>query len=158
MVACRLSGGNGLGDIPVHRGGVSEVAQDGRGLAAVGGYGLFGFEQHMSVFLCDTQDLGGSADGGAPEHPVTVPALSVLADVVDVVRIVPQQVGPAGDAGFGVVSTPNIYTVQGPRGRDGRDGMPGRDGRDGVPGRQGEKGDTGPQGPPGLQGTHLDLY
>ena len=31
------------------------------------------------------------------------------------------------------INTPNIYTVQGPRGRDGRDGVPGRDGRDGVP-------------------------
>ena len=50
------------------------------------------------------------------------------------------------------ITTPNIYTVQGPRGRDGRDGVPGRDGRDGVPGKQGERGDTGMQGPPGLQG------
>ena len=55
------------------------------------------------------------------------------------------------------ISTPNIYTVQGPRGRDGRDGLPGRDGRDGLPGRQGEKGDTGLQGPPGpAQGTLVD--
>ena len=52
------------------------------------------------------------------------------------------------------VTTPNIYTVQGPRGRDGRDGLPGRDGRDGAPGRQGERGDTGLQGPPGPQGIH----
>ena len=42
-----------------------------------------------------------------------------------------------------LITTSNIYTVQGPRGRDGRDGMPGRDGRDGM---QGEKGDTGPRG------------
>ena len=56
-----------------------------------------------------------------------------------------------------LITTPNIYTVQGPRGRDGRDGMPGRDGRDGVPGRQGEKGDTGPRGLPGPQGMHFDL-
>ena len=55
------------------------------------------------------------------------------------------------------VTTPNIYTVQGPRGRGGRDGLPGRDGRDGLPGRQGEKGDTGLQGPPGpAQGTLVD--
>ena len=46
----------------------------------------------------------------------------------------------------------NIYTVQGPRGRDGRDGLPGRDGRDGVPGNKGEKGDTGLQGSPGPRG------
>ena len=52
-----------------------------------------------------------------------------------------------------LIATPNIYTVQGPRGRDGRDGQPGRDGRDGVPGSKGERGDTGLQGPPGLQGT-----
>ena len=51
-----------------------------------------------------------------------------------------------------LITTPNIYTVQGPRGRDGRDGLPGRDGRDGAPGRQGERGDTGLQGPPGPQG------
>ena len=58
------------------------------------------------------------------------------------------------------ITTPNIYTVQGPRGRDGRDGIPGRDGRDGAPGRQGEKGDTGLQGPTGPQGMHFtfDLY
>ena len=54
------------------------------------------------------------------------------------------------------VTTPNIYTVQGPRGRDGRDGLPGRDGRDGVPGHQGERGDTGLQGPPGPQGIQVD--
>ena len=41
------------------------------------------------------------------------------------------------------ITTANIYTVQGPRGRDGRDGVPGRDGRDGLPGSKGEKGDTG---------------
>ena len=52
------------------------------------------------------------------------------------------------------ITTPNIYTVQGPRWRDGWDGVPGRDGRDGVPGRKGERGDTGLQGPPGLQGTY----
>ena len=51
-----------------------------------------------------------------------------------------------------LIATPNIYTVQGPRGRDGRDGLPGRDGRDGTPGRQGERGATGLQGPPGPQG------
>ena len=51
-----------------------------------------------------------------------------------------------------LITTPNIYTVQGPRGMDGRDGLPGRDGRDGAPGRQGERGATGLQGPPGLQG------
>ena len=51
-----------------------------------------------------------------------------------------------------LITTPNVYTVQGPRGRDGRDGLPGRDGRDGVPGRQGEKGATGLQGPTGPQG------
>ena len=58
------------------------------------------------------------------------------------------------------ITTPNIYTVQGPQGRDGRDGIPGRDGRDGAPGRQGEKGDTGLQGPTGPQGMHFasDLY
>ena len=56
------------------------------------------------------------------------------------------------------ITTPNIYTVQGPRGRDGRDGVPGRDGRDGVPGRKGERGDTGLPGPLGPQGTHLELY
>ena len=50
------------------------------------------------------------------------------------------------------IPIPNIYTVQGPRGRDGRDGVAGRDGRDGAPGRQGEKGATGPQGPPGPPG------
>ena len=57
------------------------------------------------------------------------------------------------------ITIPNIYTVQGPRGRDGHDGVAGRDGRDGrdgVPGRQGEKGATGLQGPPGPQGiTYL---
>ena len=53
------------------------------------------------------------------------------------------------------ISTPNIYTIQGARGRDGRDGVPGRDGRDGIPGRQGEKGDTGLQGPPGPQGEYV---
>ena len=53
-----------------------------------------------------------------------------------------------------LITTPNIYTVQGPRGRDGRDGVPGRDGRDGVPGSKGERGDTGLQGPPGLQGMY----
>ena len=47
------------------------------------------------------------------------------------------------------INTANIYTVQGPRGRDGRDGLPGRDGQDGVPGTKGEKGD------PGLQGIHI---
>ena len=52
------------------------------------------------------------------------------------------------------INTPNIFTVQGPRGRDGRDGVPGRDGRDGVPGSKGEKGDTGLQGPPGIQGMY----
>ena len=58
------------------------------------------------------------------------------------------------------ITTPNIYTIQGPRGRDGRDGLPGHDGRDGAPGRQGEKGDTGLQGPTGPQGMHFasDLY
>ena len=50
-----------------------------------------------------------------------------------------------------LIATPNIYTVQGPRGRDGRDGLPGRDGQDRAPGSKGEKGDTGLQGPPGLQ-------
>ena len=44
------------------------------------------------------------------------------------------------------INTANIYTVQGPRGRDGRDGLPGRDGRDGIPGSKGEKGDPGLQG------------
>ena len=53
------------------------------------------------------------------------------------------------------ITTPNIYTVQGPRGRDGRDGVPGRDGRDGVPGNKGERGDTGLQGPAGPQGMNL---
>ena len=52
------------------------------------------------------------------------------------------------------ITTPNIYTVQGPRGRDGRDGVPGRDGRDGVPGSKGERGNTGLQGSPGLQGMY----
>ena len=47
----------------------------------------------------------------------------------------------------------NIYTVQGPRGRDGWDGLPGQDGRDGFQGSKGEKGDTGLQGPLGL--THV---
>ena len=55
------------------------------------------------------------------------------------------------------LNTANIYTVQGPRGRDGRDGLPGRDGRDGVPGSKGERGDTGLQGPPGLQGMYCNL-
>ena len=50
------------------------------------------------------------------------------------------------------ISPLNIYTVQGPRGRDSRDGVPGRDGRDGAPGSKGERGDTGLQGPTGLQG------
>ena len=54
-----------------------------------------------------------------------------------------------------LITTPNIYTVQGPRGRDGRDGAPGRDGRDGAPGRQGDRGATGLQGPSGPQGTIL---
>ena len=54
------------------------------------------------------------------------------------------------------VTTANIFTVQGPRGRDGRDGLPGRDGRDGTPGRKGERGDTGLQGPPGPQGVLVD--
>ena len=54
------------------------------------------------------------------------------------------------------ITTPNIYTVQGPRGRDGRDGLPGRDGRDGAPGKQGERGDTGLQGPPGPQGIQVN--
>ena len=54
------------------------------------------------------------------------------------------------------IATSNIYTVQGPRGRDGRDGLPGRDGRDGVPGQQGERGATGLQGPPGPQGIQVD--
>ena len=53
------------------------------------------------------------------------------------------------------ITTPNIFTVQGPRGRDGRDGIPGCDGRDGAAGRQGEKGDTGLQGPTGPQGMHF---
>ena len=52
------------------------------------------------------------------------------------------------------ITTPNMYTFQGPRGRDGRDGLPGRDGRDGLPGSKGERGDTGLQGPPGIQGMH----
>ena len=55
------------------------------------------------------------------------------------------------------LTIPNIYTVQGPRGRDGRDGVPGRDGRDGPPGRQGERGPTGLQGPPGTRGMHFDF-
>ena len=38
------------------------------------------------------------------------------------------------------INTPNIYTVQGPRGRDGRDGLPGRDGRDGTPRKQRREG------------------
>ena len=60
-----------------------------------------------------------------------------------------------------LITTPNICTVQGPRGRDGRDGVPGqngvpgRDGQDGIPGRQGERGDTGLQGPPGPQGEYM---
>jgi len=53
-----------------------------------------------------------------------------------------------------LIATPNIYTVQGPRGRDGRDGVPGRDGRDGLPGSKGERGATGLQGSPGLQGVY----
>ena len=59
------------------------------------------------------------------------------------------------------ITTPNIYTVQGPRGRDGRDGVPGqdgvpgRDGRDGTPGSKGERGDTGLQGPPGPRGIYI---
>ena len=53
-----------------------------------------------------------------------------------------------------LINTPNIYTVQGPRGRDGRDGAPGRDGRDGVPGSKGERGDPGLQGPPGPRGMY----
>ena len=48
-----------------------------------------------------------------------------------------------------LIATPNIYTVQGPRGRDGRDGLPGS---------KGEKGDTGLQGPPSLQGNVLDWF
>ena len=55
------------------------------------------------------------------------------------------------------ITTPNIYTVQGPRGRDGRDGVPGRDGRDGqhgAPGSKGERGDTGLQGQSGPQGSY----
>ena len=56
------------------------------------------------------------------------------------------------------ITTPNIYTVQGPRGRDGRDGVPGRDGRDGTPGSKGERGDSGLQGPPGPRGIHFDLH
>ena len=52
------------------------------------------------------------------------------------------------------ITTPNIYTVQGPRGKDGRDGLQGRDGRDGVPGSKGERGDTGLQGPSGPQGMN----
>ena len=51
------------------------------------------------------------------------------------------------------ITTSNIYTVQGPRGRDGRDRVPGRDGRDGT---QGERGDTGLPGPPGPRGMHAD--
>ena len=51
-------------------------------------------------------------------------------------------------------TTPIVYTVQGPRGRDGQDGVPGRDGQEGVPGSKGERGDTGLQGPPGLQGMY----
>ena len=54
------------------------------------------------------------------------------------------------------VTTANIFTVQGPRGRDGRDGLPGRDGRDGVPGNKGERGNTGLQGLPGPQGIYVD--
>ena len=53
------------------------------------------------------------------------------------------------------ITTPNIYTVQGPRGRDGRDGVPGRDGRDGAAGSKGERGDTGLLGPPGPRGRHV---
>ena len=49
------------------------------------------------------------------------------------------------------ITTPNIYTVQGPRGRDGRVGLQGRDGRDGAPRKQGERRPTGLQGPPGPQ-------
>ena len=44
------------------------------------------------------------------------------------------------------ITTSNLYTVQGPRGRDGQDGVPGQDGWDGT---QGERGDTGLPGPPG---------
>ena len=47
------------------------------------------------------------------------------------------------------LTTPTIYTVQGPRGRDGRDGVPGRDGRDGVPGRDGRDGVPGQDGAQG---------
>lgn len=57
-------------------------------------------------------------------------------------------------SGNSITTQSNLYTVQGPRGRDGRDGVPGRDGRDG---RQGEKGDTGLVGPPGPRGMHADL-
>ena len=53
------------------------------------------------------------------------------------------------------ITSPNIYTVQGPRGRDGRDGLQGRDGRDGVAGSKGERGDTGLLGPPGPQGIQV---
>ena len=53
-----------------------------------------------------------------------------------------------------LITTPNICTVQGLRGRDGRDGLQGRDGRDGVPGSKGERGDTGLQGPLGPQGSY----
>ena len=52
------------------------------------------------------------------------------------------------------ITPPNIYTIQGPRGRDGRDGVPGRDGRDGSPGSKGERGNTGLQGPPGPRGIY----
>ena len=51
-------------------------------------------------------------------------------------------------------SLSNIYTVQGPQGRDGRDGVAGRDGRDGAPGLPGERGIPGLQGPPGSPGMH----
>ena len=44
-----------------------------------------------------------------------------------------------------LIATPNIYIVQGPRGRDGRDGLPGS---------KGERGATGLQGSPGLQGVY----
>ena len=73
-------------------------------------------------------------------------------------RVQPRQLNTTSDNS---ITTPNIYTVQGPRGRDGRDGVPGRDGRDGIPGTKGERGDTGLQGPPGPQGSYtswLNMY
>lgn len=88
------------------------MAQNVRGLVAGGGYGLFGLEQPVNHFLGDTQDLAGSADGGAPEHPVIAADLSVLADAMDLVQVVPQQVGPPGDAGFSLVgagSNPDAF-------------------------------------------------